>query len=497
MTAQVYSVGQPAPEQIVPAGVAIGVLDVDGLHLPDTPLVPIRGAIRHIGDLYAGARRHGLVQLWVTAAWARAADLPEPAALINAMTGKPTHLRHPFVGDALGELHAFPEGLASWVSLDKKGEAGAGLAVAFPDYDENYTWGEGTDAGTLLTALTTYAAAVGTPYVRSPGKTGTDLMLALGRRARGGQREAVTEWPAPARETTTVRDTVWMRTLAPAERGRAYLHSYDKNAAWLGACANVEVGLGGLEERTAANAGGAGGGVPFDPTLPGYWRARVAGAAEGWYCTPTLVRAVERGQSVAISQAHVWTRHGRALASWYERLRDARATLYADTTPAGRLALDVFKLTYAVTISSLAGQWHRPDSPLYRPDWRHAILAQGAANLSRALGRMDTAGCTPVAVNIDCVYIVSDEPDPVAACPPTITLGTGLGHFKVHDAGVPLAPLLPAFGLRDDARATLGVGMKRLLGLIRDTTGAEGAAGVAGAVGQDTERPSDEDGEGD
>jgi len=437
---------------------AIGVLDIDGLHLSARPLVPIRGAIRHVGDLYAGARRHGLAQLWVTAAWARAAGLPEPATVVRAMTGTPRHLRHPFVGDALGDLHAFPEGLAPWIALDKKGEAGAGLAVVFPAYDENATWGEGTDACTLLAALTSYAAAGG-------------------RRAGGGQRDPVTDWPAPARETTTVRDTVWMRTLAPAERGRAYLHSYDKNAAWLGACANVELGLGDLEERTVSGDAGAGGGVPFDPKLPGYWCARVAGAAEAWYCTPTLVRAVERGQAVAISHAHVWTRHSRALASWYARLRDARAALYADTTPAGRLALDVFKLTYAVTISSFAGQWHRRDSALYRPDWRHAILAQGAANLSRAIARMDAAGCTPVAVNIDCVYIVSDEPDPVAACPPTITLGSGLGHFKVHDAGVPLAPLLPAFGLRDEGRATLGVGMKRLLALIRDTTGAEGGEG--------------------
>jgi len=111
---------------------AIGVLDVDGLHLPARPLVPIRGAIRHIGDLYAGARRHGLTQLWVTAAWARAAGLPEPATVVRAMTGTPRHVRHPFVSDALGDLHAFPEGLAPWVSLDKKGEAGAGLAVAFP-----------------------------------------------------------------------------------------------------------------------------------------------------------------------------------------------------------------------------------------------------------------------------------------------------------------------------------------------------------------------------
>lgn len=34
----------------------IGVLDVDGLRLPDKSLAPIKGAIRHVGDLYNGAR---------------------------------------------------------------------------------------------------------------------------------------------------------------------------------------------------------------------------------------------------------------------------------------------------------------------------------------------------------------------------------------------------------------------------------------------------------
>jgi len=446
----------------------IGVLDVDGLHLADGALVPIRGAIRHVGDLYNGARRHGLTQLWLTDAWVRAAALPETLA----GAGQFREMHHPFVSDGLDDLHAFPTALTPWLDLRRKGEAGSSVSIVFPLYDEHAVWGLGTDGATLLAALLAYAGAVGAPYYRSPGRTGLDLLQEVGKRGADSKREYPERLPAPAGQADTVTELSWLRTLAPAERGKAYLHSYDKNAQWLSAAGVVELGLSGIEERRDPT-----GKLPFDKKLPGYWLARIAGAAEGWYCTPTLVRALERGQAVAISQAHVWTRHSRALASWYARLRDARAALYADATPAGRLALDVFKLTYAVTISSFAGQWHRRDSALYRPDWRHAILAQGAANLSRALARMDAAGCTPVALNIDCVYIVSDEPDPIKACPPTITLGTGLGHFKVHDAGVPLAPLLPAFGLRDDARTTLGVGMKRLLALIRDTTGAEGAEG--------------------
>jgi len=163
---------------------------------------------------------------------------------------------------------------------------------------------------------------------------------------------------------------------------------------------------------------------------------------------------------VTITAAHVWTRHSRVLETWYERLRGARTALYDDTTPAGRLALGALKYTYALTISGFNSAWHRDKwSSLYRPDWRHAILAQANANLARALHKMDREGYTPVAVHKDVVYLVSDEPDPVRACPPSVTLGTGLGHFKVQDAGVPLEVVLLAF---ETGRGGIGL-LTRLL----------------------------------
>jgi len=71
---------------------SIGVLDTDGLHLPERPLVPITGAIRHLGDLYKGARRHGLTQLWLTDAWVRTAGLPTELAV----AGQFREVRHAF-----------------------------------------------------------------------------------------------------------------------------------------------------------------------------------------------------------------------------------------------------------------------------------------------------------------------------------------------------------------------------------------------------------------
>jgi len=440
----------------------IGVLDADGVHLPAGSLAPLRGTIRHVGDLYNGARRHGLTQLWLTDAWVRAAGLP--ATLATA--GQFRELRHAFVSDGLDALHAFPTALTPWLDLRKKGEAGSGVSIVFPLYDEHAVWGLDTDGATLLAGLQAYAHAVGAPYYRSPGRTGVDLLQELGKRGAGSQREYPERLPTSAGQADTVQELSWLRTLSPDERGRAYLHSYDKNAQWLSAAGVVELGLSGIEERCDS-----GGNVPFDKKLPGYWLARIAGAEERWACTPTVAWAVERGQAVTITEAHVWTKHSRAMETWYERLREARTALQEDATPAGRLALGALKYTYALTISGFNSAWHRDKrSPLYRPDWRHAILAQANANLSRALHKMDRDGYTPVAVHKDCVYLVSDESDPIKACPPSVTLGSGLGHFKVQDAALPLDRVLPAF---DGAR---GGGVGTLLRLVREATAARGVS---------------------
>jgi len=442
----------------------IGVLDVDGLHLPDGSLAPVTGTIRHVGDLYNGARRHRLTQLWLTDAWVRAAELPDALAGV----GQFREVRHAFVSDGLDNLHAFPTALTPWLDLRKKGEAGSSVSIVFPLYDEHAVWGFDTDGALLLAALLAYAQAVGAPYYRSPGRTGLDLLQEVGKRGADAKREFPERLPPPAGQVDTVTELSWLRTLSPAERGKAYLHSYDKNAQWLSAAGVVELGLSGIEERHDPN-----GKMPFDKKLPGYWLGRIAGAEERWACTPTVAWALERGQAVAITQAYIWTTHSRVMETWYERLRGARTTLYADEMPAGRLALGALKYTYALTISSFNSVWQRDKrSPLYRPDWRHLVIAQANANLSRALHKMDAAGYTPVAVHKDAVYLLSDEPDPVAACPPSVTLGTGLGHFKVQDAAVPLGEVLPAF---EGTCGGLGT-LLRLLKPLRERGAKRGAA---------------------
>jgi len=417
------------------AAPVIGVLDVDGLHVAGRYLAPITGVIAHVGALHAGARRHGLTQLWLTDAWVRAAGLPDD---LDA-GGRFREVRHPFVGEATETIHAFPDALAPWLDLRRKGEAGSSVSLAIPFYDEHGVWGRDVDGATLADALALYAENVGTPYYRAAGRTGLDLLGAHEEHKRTGVRAFEKNLPAPAREADTVKELSWVRTLGADERGMRFLHSYDKNALWLGAAGVVELGSGGLEERRDTD------GVAFDKRLPGYWHARIGGE-ERWLCTPSVTWACERGRQVVIDHAYVWTEHGRGLETWYKGLRQARLTLQETEGTAARLALGALKLTYAQAISSFNSQWMtEKESSFYRPDWRHALLAQANANLSRTLHKMEAEGQTPVAVHKDCVYLVSDEEDAVAAAPSSLTLGKGLGDFKVQDAAVPLAAVAPAF----------------------------------------------------
>ncbi len=153
----------------------------------------------------------------------RAARLP------NALTGTGQfrEVRHAFVTDGLDDLHAFPTALTPWLDLRRKGEAGSGVSLVFPLYDEHAVWGLDTDGATLLGGLVAYAQAVGAPYYRSPGRTGLDLLQELGKRGADAKREFPERLPPPAGQADTVTELSWLRTLSPAERGKAYLHSYD------------------------------------------------------------------------------------------------------------------------------------------------------------------------------------------------------------------------------------------------------------------------------
>jgi hypothetical protein len=160
-----------------------------------------------------------------------------------------------------------------------------------------------------------------------------------------------------------------------------------------------------------------------------------------WLSTISVEYARELGGLAGISEAYIWPEAHRPLDAWYKRLRGARETLRTRN----RTAYTALKLLYTHAIGCLDGHWLRekcePEA-LYRPDWRHGVIARARTNLYRnAAKAYESSGQIPFAAAADCWYYVSDEADPIAANP-GLRLGDGLGQYKVKNAAIPLTDVL-------------------------------------------------------
>lgn len=287
--------------------------------------------------------------------------------------------------------------------------------------------------GRLRAALEHYATALGAPYRFSPGSTGTRLM-AQGRKLT----PSTLNYPEPALAGSTELDLRVSRPLTLPESGMRYVHAYDARARYLASCSALELGLGEPVELTRQADAAAEHHPP-----PGYWHAYLApgpfpdplgGMAKGqtyrWITTPTLVLATELGRLIGVERAYVWPEKARVLAPFYRRMRAALA--YCDEhgrEPGVAEARALLKRTYTMGFGWLAGGWLAPGDVLYRPDWRHHIIAASRVNLYR---RFNRARAHPFAVDVDSIYLASDDPEPSSG-PPLVS--DDLGGLRPTGAG--------------------------------------------------------------
>ena len=309
------------------------------------------------------------------------------------------------------------------------------------------------------------ADTIGLPWGASGGATGLALLQQLRSSPRALTADTYVAPPAALRDPGRVPSSalLWCRGPERDEARRTYVHAWDANAMYLAALGAVEVGVG---EPTHHKAG-----VPFDKKVAGLWRIEpgepgdrrlpdicrpggtLAGAT-GWYPTPVIRYLYDIGQDPKILEAFTWPNSTRRyFARWYETLRDARATALTAIDagdPDGAALLRAVKASY----TAMTGRFARSEdgearSPLYRPDWRLAVIGTASANLLR---KVRTAGLTadvwPVAVSTDEVFILSDDPDPETALPAPLQLGTGLGQFKVSRTAPVTDEILQALASR-------------------------------------------------
>jgi len=255
----------------------------------------------------------------------------------------------------------------------------------------------------------------------------------------------VEQWPEDVRACEY--DLIWERD---HDKPARYTHAYDARRAYLAAAQNANLALGNLTYQQR-------GAIDWSPHWAGYWRIPVpawnvpwmphpAGPAAMavpageliWVSTPTMTLLDELGNDGWVSTpkpveslvalGRPQDRYGptaRVFREWANTLNTAALdTAGVDEDQAVNAAI---KIVYSAAI----GQLNTPTGRIYRPDWRHTIIALTRANLWRKMWRIGAAtGRWPVSVYRDSLRYLSDEPDPVAACPYGLILGDRLGQFK-------------------------------------------------------------------
>ncbi|WP_203338641.1 DUF927 domain-containing protein [Nocardioides limicola] len=244
------------------------------------------------------------------------------------------------------------------------------------------------------------------------------------------------------------QDFSWWRawdSLPESERGRRYVHGYDRNASYLVPWRSIDLGVEDLIHRTGdaaawdgkekpgyylidANYEWPSWGLPDPGTAAG---ARVGGG-KMWVTVHTLRQLKAHGIAPRVHESYTWGVTARYLEGPGTALGQARMALIG-SRDAGELAvLATIKALYSATVGKLAEREHYADFHLWRPDWRdHVISATRTAILYTITKAQEISGEHPLVVDRDAVFYASDNPDPIAAWPgDPAKLGTSLGSWK-------------------------------------------------------------------
>lgn len=463
------------------------VIDVAGIFLPDGEVLRLPENMAHAGMLADWPKRLQLGwggaklpphtgQLWLTRAFCEQVaglPIPEPGCrgsklkeLLTAAAAHPWITGASEAGWKISEASQTRLGhrMRVWHPDDNK--AGAQL-VFLPYISGDVALLDGNPSPSALAhRLAQYAQHVGVPYNRSAAYAGHELI----RRLDVNRAIVLTAPGEPAPVKSPVSGIVsFQRAVAPEESKLRFLHTFDATAAWLAATQRTKLGVGSPVHRED-------GGV-FDPKIPGLWRVtppewdlrllqdpfRAVRADDGtiWLWTPMITFANDvLGAGLEPVEAWVWEQRTQYLDKFAARLDGARQAL-AGPAPTWKpedadqaAVLAAIKDTYSSAITlfgsaQIAGdkQVGRPADLLYRPDWAGMILATAGARLYRKiLTAAEQTGRYPVAIDRDNLAYLSDDPDPVTACPAGLVpakpgqdraaIGNGLGQVKNKGSAV-------------------------------------------------------------
>jgi hypothetical protein len=405
--------------------------------------------------------RHAQGAVYVTPALRKQLQLPASLPATQSESKIARGLRDAM---AAGGWEVGKAGLSAWTKVWRPG--GRSMLLVVPEWLSERrgqtTFGEddaATEPQQLARRLGLYAAITHHPYHWSAGVTGHNLILRTRPELAKTRPEDVPQPPKPALMPELEMAYGWRRSPTSDERSKAYAIAIDIHGQHLGAASSLELPTGPAEHV---------GPTTFDLTRDGnrhgYWYVDLARWTHArlpdpvavalrnardrlWVTTPTLRTWVELCDMdpPAVHDSYLWPcGEPKTLSLWQQVLRDARKSLL----PGGQLAdgdlideddrqmlLRAVKDTYSATVGRFDAERFRDMKPLhrlYRPSWRHHIIAQSRWSLTRRLFKTaEIDDAYPLAIAVDAIVYASDDPTWI---PSGFTKGTGLGQVETVGA---------------------------------------------------------------
>lgn len=351
-----------------------------------------------------------------------------------------------------------------WHALD-----GVALLAADPTDPTDQLLAPGvTTAPRLVGRLREFARATGVAYRITPAATGLDLIDHTrpplrdehDQKGQGRGRAALVYGRAAELPPflTDVRDMRWSNleadfswwraweSLGEEERSRRHVVAFDRGRSYLAPWSSIDLGLDQLQHTTT--------GAHWDgKEKPGYWLVEDWTQIEGAW--PWWLPDLGKSAGVRTPDGRIWVTshtlkqlamvdvHPEVFESWTwgrtaRYLERASTDLKRALDSSDPAVVATTKALYASTVGKLGQRDHQPNHHLWRPDWRHHIIAATRTGiLSTLLDAQRRTGAIPLVVDRDTIMFATDADDPSAAWPgKPEKLGTGVGAWK--PAGIAL-----------------------------------------------------------
>lgn len=343
------------------------------------------------------------------------------------------------------------------------------LLASNPDDDVDAMLDHGITAPSRLAArVKAFAQATGVAYRLTPAATGLDLIdhtrpprrhehddRGAGRNRAALIRGVAAEIPPFLNNTHDGRfanlesDFSWWRpwhSLTESEQAKKYVVAFDRGRSYLAPWSSISLGLEGLihdAEQPVWNGKEEPGYWLIDTLTDDQWPwwlpdvSKAAGARieddRMWVTTHTLRQLDMVGITPTIHESYTWATTARYLEPAAKQLRQA---LEAADDPA---VVATIKNMYSSTVGKLGQREHRTHYHLWRPDWRHHIIAATRTAILRGLiTAQERTGAIPLVVDRDTIMYAVDTDQVTEAWPgDPKKLGVGIGAWK--PAGI--APL--------------------------------------------------------